>query len=292
MALGIPPRADAALPDVTVLPGVVAARLADARLLPFRRQRRKPTVRRVHQHRRPVGPGPPLHPEVVVGADAAPGLSAPGRRVQKLLVPFGRRLPDGGDLLVAQRLPPLELCRPLHRSGARRAPDALDVGVPPRRRGSLPARRVARRLGRRRLGRQDRDGQRHERYREKTQPSTHLEPPSGAGTRPAVRPRFLLARSIQAFGAGRRRPPLRAAAGRPGAPPPRRSRARSTAAQHGQDQRDVGAVRCAVFLPARGACRRRASGERVAVFLGGSGEPPGNRTPNPQIKSLLLCQLS
>jgi len=22
------------------------------------------------------------------------------------------------------------------------------------------------------------------------------------------------------------------------------------------------------------------------------GEPPGNRTPNPQIKSLLLCQLS
>ena len=33
-------------------------------------------------------------------------------------------------------------------------------------------------------------------------------------------------------------------------------------------------------------------GAKVADTLGKSGEPPGTRTPNPQIKSLLLCQLS
>ena len=33
-------------------------------------------------------------------------------------------------------------------------------------------------------------------------------------------------------------------------------------------------------------------GAKVADSLGKSGEPPGTRTPNPQIKSLLLCQLS
>ena len=31
---------------------------------------------------------------------------------------------------------------------------------------------------------------------------------------------------------------------------------------------------------------------KIAKFWNGSGEPPRNRTENPQIKSLLLCQLS
>jgi hypothetical protein len=35
-----------------------------------------------------------------------------------------------------------------------------------------------------------------------------------------------------------------------------------------------------------------ASNPKQTVLLGKSGEPPGTRTPNPQIKSLLLCQLS
>ena len=38
----------------------------------------------------------------------------------------------------------------------------------------------------------------------------------------------------------------------------------------------------------------RALSERETILsrLKENGEPPGTRTPNPQIKSLLLCQLS
>ena len=38
--------------------------------------------------------------------------------------------------------------------------------------------------------------------------------------------------------------------------------------------------------------REMARSDEIAEFLSDSGEPGGNRTPNPQIKSLLLCQLS
>ena len=34
------------------------------------------------------------------------------------------------------------------------------------------------------------------------------------------------------------------------------------------------------------------AGQRSRKLLRKNGEPPGTRTPNPQIKSLLLCQLS
>ena len=49
--------------------------------LPGRCQRRKPAVWRIHQHRRPVRPGAPVKPEVVVGAHVAPrpGFAAPPR---------------------------------------------------------------------------------------------------------------------------------------------------------------------------------------------------------------------
>jgi hypothetical protein len=36
----------------------------------------------------------------------------------------------------------------------------------------------------------------------------------------------------------------------------------------------------------------RENSTRIRVHCGKRGEPGGNRTPNPQIKSLLLCQLS
>ena len=38
--------------------------------------------------------------------------------------------------------------------------------------------------------------------------------------------------------------------------------------------------------------RRRTCSDEIDEFPNDSGEPGGNRTPNPQIKSLLLCQLS
>ena len=43
--------------------------------------------------------------------------------------------------------------------------------------------------------------------------------------------------------------------------------------------------------PSRRGCARRLDAKSFAMS-GMSGEPGGNRTPNPQIKSLLLCQLS
>ena len=40
------------------------------------------------------------------------------------------------------------------------------------------------------------------------------------------------------------------------------------------------------------ACHERAFGSHEAAEGESNGEPPRNRTENPQIKSLLLCQLS
>ena len=142
MALGIPPRRDAALPDVPVRPGIVAARAACPRQLPGRRQRRKPAIRRVHDHRRPIRPRPAVHPEVVVGAYIAARPGSLGLRAQELLVAGGSGAANFRDLFLGQRLSALELLRPLHRRGPGRGPDALQVRVAPGRPGRvrLPAR--------------------------------------------------------------------------------------------------------------------------------------------------------
>ena len=52
------------------------------------------------------------------------------------------------------------------------------------------------------------------------------------------------------------------------------------------------AARLNKILTAKSPEGSKNPGQNPGQKKGRSGEPPGNRTPNPQIKSLLLCQLS
>ena len=55
---------------------------------------------------------------------------------------------------------------------------------------------------------------------------------------------------------------------------------------------EVPAGRCQATATVVRLGQRKRSSRGFVEFPNDSGEPGGNRTPNPQIKSLLLCQLS
>ena len=100
-----------------------------------------------HDERGPAGldgARAPVHPEVVVGADAAAGLGPPGLRQQELQVAVDRALLEGGRFFLGQELAVSVPFGALQRGDGAEVPHALQVRGAPRRARSV--------LGRRRRG--------------------------------------------------------------------------------------------------------------------------------------------
>ena len=144
-------RRDAAVPDAAVpeveLLVAVGRRVPPSHRPPVVRLRRRqpcrdlrrdvgePTVRRVDDHRRAPGRDhrrPPLHPEVVVGADVPARLGAARGRLPQVDVALCGALLGSGRLLLGQELLLAERLRPLERRQRGVVPDALQVRIAPR----------------------------------------------------------------------------------------------------------------------------------------------------------------
>ena len=108
--------------------------------LPLLRQRRHAPVRRIDDQRRAPRldhVGAAVHPEVVVGADAAARLGAAGRRLPELDVAGHGRLLAARRLFLGQELLITELLGPLQRRDRAEVPDPLQIRRAPRRPGRL-----------------------------------------------------------------------------------------------------------------------------------------------------------
>ena len=136
------------------------------RALPADRgQRRQSPVRRVHDQRsapRFDGLRSLVHPEVVVAADIAAGLGSPGLGLPQVDRPVDGRPLEARRLLLGQELLVTPILRSLQGGDGAEVPDALQVGLPPRRAGRFRSdRRLAGRQHRNQRQTRDQDARRH-----------------------------------------------------------------------------------------------------------------------------------